>query len=878
MIRKFFLKIVVISFGVCSFASYAEIPEKKIRFSYTNEDLINIIYFLSEEKDVNVLLPQGANAIKSKVTLSVAHQISLDEAWSLLNTVLDVAGYTMTKEGDDYRVLKKDAGKDTNNARNPMAIYIGVKPSDLPNTDEFVRCLYYFSNLKVDTDPRNEVNEILQELLPVGTVYKFDPVSNAVLITSRAAVIKNALETIVELDQVSFQEKMLFLELHYTQATMVAELFNSNILKPGNTNRYYLDTRKQPENSYFSPHARIIAVPHRNALILLGRTQAVDRLHDFIKQNIDIEPRTGNSMLHTYQLQYLDAVEFAKVLGDIISASRSGGTGQSFAGEGKSTVEREFDDVIIRADRPADAETSNYFGGNKLVVACKHDDWVQIKKLIEDLDTPQPQVLLEILVADLTLDDTRILGTLARNPAKIPLLSGMQVQSGQLPLGVNGAYGIVTNNVDNPTTVAGNLLRDAFNDSNEPVNLGTKSAAAYTPVGGMVLSLNDNDGNTWSIMQIMQRFNYSKILSHPHIIAVNNKEAMVAVGEQRYLVDAATGSSSTTVQNIKPIDADLTVRITPRISSANTVTLSVTVDVDNFLPGSNTSNARATRKVSTTAVVANNAIFALGGLVSVDGTQGVNQLPVLSKVPIIGWFFKRQQGDATKNNLTVFISPTIIQPRLRQGMDRYTGDYIDVARRYANEGDLFDNLHQPINRWFFKSGLNMEGITEAFVKNDDLVLSLDRRIPPPPAKAKKKKVVHKNEDALLEESVHHELAKEYDAIEGTEVGFKESHPELEKAQEEELVSPEDDIPDFNDPYPKKDSINKEKLFVKNKPQKTTKKDTSSLKKILLDERNPFEKTVSIAQKASDAERSIPLKKVVQNDVNPFAKKETKEQC
>ncbi len=113
------------------------------------------------------------------------------------------------------------------------------------------------------------------------------------------------MDTIVELDQASFQEKMLFLELHFTQATMVAELFNSNILKPAGSNRYHLDTRKQPENSYFSPHARILAVPHRNALILLGRTQAVDRLHDFIKQNIDLEPRTGNSILHTYQLQYL---------------------------------------------------------------------------------------------------------------------------------------------------------------------------------------------------------------------------------------------------------------------------------------------------------------------------------------------------------------------------------------------------------------------------------------------------------------------------------------------------------------------------------------------------------------------------------------------
>ncbi len=91
-------------------------------------------------------------------------------------------------------------------------------------------------------------------------------------------------------------------------------------------------------------------------------------------------------------------------------------------------------------------------------------------------------MLLEILVADLTLDDTRILGSMARNPEKTPILSGMQFQSAQFPLGANGSTGVITNLKDNPTTVAGNLLRDAFDSDNNFVDVGVKSAAAYTPV------------------------------------------------------------------------------------------------------------------------------------------------------------------------------------------------------------------------------------------------------------------------------------------------------------------------------------------------------------------------------------------------------------
>jgi hypothetical protein len=93
-------------------------------------------------------------------------------------------------------------------------------------------------------------------------------------------------------------------------------------------------------------------------------------------------------------------------------------------------------------------------------------------------------------------------------------------------------------------------------------------------------------------------------------------------------------------------------------------------------------------------------------------------VPFLGRIPIIGWFFKGKSNDMQKNNLTVFISPTIIEPRLREGANDYTQDYVNVAK-YESRGDLFDSLKDPITHWFFSSQLEPEKAIDQFVAKDE---------------------------------------------------------------------------------------------------------------------------------------------------------------
>jgi general secretion pathway protein D len=702
-------------------------------FNYDNEDVINIINQLAALKDLNVIFPPG-DILNVKVTLHMEKKVTVTEAWDILNTLLDVAGFFIVPQGSLIRIVK--SGKEI--SREPVPTYIGTDPNDLPNNDQIIRYLYYLSNIRVSDDAQSELMVILKDILPENAFYKTDPVTNGLIVVAKADDIRAVMKIVKELDRVSFQEKMDIFPLYHTSAAIVAQLINEQLIKAENANPYRLDTKKSKEIPYFSGFTKIIPEVRLNKLIILGRPQAIKRLKEFIQKYIDVAPDSGQSVLHVYRLQYLDAQSLAPVLEKIVQGGGRGGPNQASAGEQQAGgVERFFDKVIISTDYPIDAgadsantgdkkERFTYYGGNNLIVAARNDDWKQIKKLIEELDTPQKQVLLEVLVADLTVEDSRLLASMTRVPDKISIPDSMEFQSAilgqpipsELPT-IPPAAGTVQ------TTIDSNLLKNAYNADQTLANPSADAAfnlGNFAVSGTTMLSLNDNDGKTWSIWELLQLFNSTKILSHPHVMARNNKEAIVSIGQTRWLLDKVKDVASnyyggaTTIQK-KAISGNLTVRITPRISSASTVNLQVLVEINEFIAGTDTLTIR---KLETNAYIKSGGIFALGGLIRTNNVTSIKEVPFLGKIPIIGWFFKGKSTDVIKNNLTVFISPTIIEPRLREGASDYTQDYINVAK-YEARGDLFDSLKDPITHWFFNKELDPEKAIDQFVAKDEVL-------------------------------------------------------------------------------------------------------------------------------------------------------------
>lgn len=698
--------------------------KKKITFDYENEDLINVINYLASELGINIMLPQGANAINAKLSLGFSKKIPLMEGWDLLYTILDAAGYLIVPKADMYMIVKAPT-KDTIKQQT-LATYIGVAPSDLPASDETIRYLYYLANIRITADQNDEIRAALTAILPPTALVQVDTNANALLIVDKSQNIRAAMGIIEQLDQPGFQEKMELIHLRNTDATTVAQLFADQILKtPGQEpNRYHLDAQKATKDaSYFSSLTKVIAVPRTNSLLLLGRIQAIDRIRDFIFKYIDVELESGKSILHTVQLQYLDATQMVEVLTKVVDSASSKGAEQARAAQGaRGGAERFFaEKIYIKADAPTagvSKEEQKYFGNNKLIIAARYDDWLELKKLIERLDQPQPQVLVETLIADLTNDDTRKLGAFTRNPAKIPLPNQVDVQAAMLPPQA------MTNSWTAPVTIEADLLRKAFSNTaasgNAPVldDSGPFSMASWqTPEGGMLLSLNDNDGQTWSLVQMLKNLNITKILSMPHIMATHNKKASIQNTELRIVRGPVTGTDTAEVKFI-PLEASLKIELTPRIISEKEVSLDISITIQEFLTSFNN---RAVRTVNTVTRVGNENILAIGGLIRNASIVSNFATPILSKVPILGWFFKSNQDEETQTNLTVFIKPTIIMPRFRANIGSYTKDYVRLAKAYSDEATLFDSLQDPITRWFFNVGANVRDEVKDFMNKDILI-------------------------------------------------------------------------------------------------------------------------------------------------------------
>jgi general secretion pathway protein D len=751
---------------------------KNFSFKFTDENLVDVINIVAEFKGVNVLLPTMADAISSKVTVAIEEKMDTDEAWNFLIQILDIAGYSIVPKPGGYGVIKTTPQV----ARASLPLYIGVPWETIPNTEQRIRCVFYLSNIKVPADGQdqsNELNAVISKLLPNGESgvqdpsnarLAYDPVTNAIIIAERASVIRSVMQIISALDTTGFKEKIELLPLFNTLASDVKQIFD-DIMKTPQRNPYGLDARKPTvEATYFSKFVRIIPYSRLNTLIILGREQAVDRVKEFIKKYIDVTQDSGQSVFHTYSLQYLDAKEFAPILQNIVDAtSTTGGTGQSRAegaAQSQGGTERMFEGVRITHDRPEDAGSGasggdsktdvSYYGGNRLIIAARHDDWLRIKKLCEELDKPQPQVIIEVLVADLTLDDSRLIGSMLRNPINVPLVGDMQFQSAQL------ARGILVNNLDknqglSPATVGldnqdhnndTDILKDAYDSSGNPLTSETKSVdntsiVSQADLGTTAVSLIDpSTKKVWSLLEVRNYLGWRRVLTNPHIIAVNNQPTKLVIGETRLVPDAAQGQQGgNSMVPRKKIPGQLVLNFTPRICLSpdenidnDTVQLGIDVAIDEFTSSAFVSTAANPqganvfkRHVTTSAHVRSREVIPLGGLLRRDAAQNVSETPLLGNIPIIGYFFKNRGGTSTDTNLTVFICPTVIRPRLRLGgVDTYTRDYVKLTKRYAQEGVLFDSLRDPVTRWFFNTESDVIDTVNDFLADD--VLTRDKEI------------------------------------------------------------------------------------------------------------------------------------------------------
>jgi hypothetical protein len=222
----------------------------------------------------------------------------------------------------------------------------------------------------------------------------------------------------------------------------------------------------------------------------------------------------------------------------------------------------------------------------------------------------------------------------------------------------------------------------------------------------------------WGIFQLLESVSNVQLVSNPFLIATNKTPAKVELGETRRvqtsLIAGATPSAD--IKGLGDESANLQVQITPQINSDGMIVLTLEIDVDNFTNAANFQDAtKNTRKIKTSAIMANKQVLAIGGLIRETLIESVNKVPVLGDIPLIGWLFKSKQKNKTNENLLILLSTRIIEPNNTKDLDRYNQKHFDRYQENLSFAKGAISPRDPIHKMFFESDTALEKVGDDFI-------------------------------------------------------------------------------------------------------------------------------------------------------------------
>jgi general secretion pathway protein D len=259
-------------------------------------------------------------------------------------------------------------------------------------------------------------------------------------------------------------------------------------------------------------------------------------------------------------------------------------------------------------------------------------DYARIQKLLERLDNMPRQVLIEVMVAEISLTDDWSMG--------------LEWYLKNQDISYNGHRG--TNNL------ISNLL--ASTTTLEPTDA----------LPGLTYSMLSNNGNVFGLLNMLATNNNLSVLSSPQVLVLNNETATVNVGDQVPIVTNESGSSTAGDLNrtIQYKDTGIILNVTPRINYDGIILIDIDQQVSNVneqLQTDVSSPTISTKQVKTKLAVKDGQSILIGGLISRDKTDNETGVPVLKDVPLFGNLFKYQEKKDTKKELLITITPYVIE-------------------------------------------------------------------------------------------------------------------------------------------------------------------------------------------------------------------------
>ena len=386
------------------------------------------------------------------------------------------------------------------------------------------------------------------------------------------------------------------------------------------------------------PNAISLSADERsNSILLAGDPAKRRQLKNLIRQ-LDTAIDGGNTQV--IYLHYVDAAELVPILQSLTQSIQAGQKNTSAPNS-----------ISIEASETA----------NALVINAPPAMQTNLRDVVKKLDIRRAQVLIEAILVEVRGETTNEFGINWISDPNQDAVGAVNLQ-GSLPL---------------PSVVNGNLV----------------------PGRGLTVGYFDG-GNLRATVQALAANQNANILSTPTVVAIDNEEASLLVGQNvPFITGQATGTAATTSNPFTTIerqDIGTTLVVTPRINDGDSITLEIQQKTENIAPSVQVASDIITnkREILTKALIKDGQVLVLGGLISDEQTDVRTKVPVLGSIPVLGKLFSSKDQSNAKTNFMVFIHPTILKDE--QQMAAAT------QRRY----NFMQNLQQQVKdkKWRVKTG------------------------------------------------------------------------------------------------------------------------------------------------------------------------------
>jgi type IV pilus assembly protein PilQ len=282
---------------------------------------------------------------------------------------------------------------------------------------------------------------------------------------------------------------------------------------------------------------------------------------------------------------------------------------------------------------------------NTLIVRDVPSQFPEITSIIDSIDRAQPQVEIEARIVQTNKSYARALGVQWGFGARVDPTLGNTTNlafpnNGSLTGRVGGTQGPATGSTTGQPTA---------------VNLGV---AGPNSAVGLALGSVNGAFNLDVALTALESSGNGRLLSTPRVTTQNNVAAEMTQGVQ---IPIQTVANNTVTVSFK--DAALTLKVTPQITSANTVIMLISVEnaTPDFSRQVNNIPPINTQRAITQVLVSDGQTTVIGGIYVSNSTVANDKTPGLGNVPLLKWLFKRERVDESNTELLIFITPRIIK-------------------------------------------------------------------------------------------------------------------------------------------------------------------------------------------------------------------------